>query len=245
MRALYWLGGIIVAGIVAWHLAFPSYTFRYRMTVKIYSAGELRQASSVIEATYYFSRLPTLSPYNWDAKVRGVAPIVDLGPNGTLVAGIQGGGPTYRKGFRRPVHISASGDSLPLSVYGVKPRGLMSVQGKRQAGPSMPPLLWLPPGANDPRSFETLLPANVGSTIGNRTSGLAVFIEPAPRSRLIERVGSAPEWLWLLRRYSAPPGTPERLPSASAPRFNSNVPGWLNMVESSYPPSFEDWSSKK
>ncbi|MDX2290391.1 MAG: hypothetical protein NW217_16420 [Hyphomicrobiaceae bacterium] len=241
---LYWSVGILLALLVAYNFIFQTYTFRYRMTVEVYSAGKVQSASSVIEASYHFSRLPSLSPYSWSSKVRGVAPIVQLGANGTLVASLAGGESGYRGGSARPSTITKAADDLPLAVYKIKPWDLELADKPVRLTEFMPQLIWLPPGRNDPREFKRVSPVMIPATIGSGTHLISITIEPASRAPLIERIPNAPEWLWTVRRYSAPRGTPERLPNSEV-RFPQNAVGWsLRVFETTHPPTFDDWSSK-
>ena len=69
---------LVIGGGVAWcKLAYPTYTYRYRMTVEVMVDGAIRSGSSVIEVQIHTQpnllANPTIVP-----KVRGEAVLVDL-----------------------------------------------------------------------------------------------------------------------------------------------------------------------
>lgn len=140
MRALRWAIGVPVGlfllVLVSCQIAYPTYTFRYRLTVEVNTPQGLKAGSSVIEAKWkrkdplgeaFSGGLP------WSEKVRGTAPIVDLGPYGTLIAGIwkRGGfGPPQRQRLPIPAMSPATspgGKGKPnlvvddcLSLFGIR-----------------------------------------------------------------------------------------------------------------------------
>lgn len=78
------LAAIIGVAIVLYRLAYPTYTYRYRMTVNVDTPQGLRSGSSVIESR--FERFPEFNGYSSSAKARGEAVFVDLGKGRQVIA---------------------------------------------------------------------------------------------------------------------------------------------------------------
>lgn len=84
-----WIGiavVVVVISVVFFKIAYPTYSYRYRMTVNVEVDGQLRSGSSVIEAQV--SRqpvfLPDVNPLEYSE--RGEAIFVDLGQQRNIVA---------------------------------------------------------------------------------------------------------------------------------------------------------------
>ncbi len=84
---VFWCLVIATAGsVIAWNIAYPSGTWRYRLTVNIETPEGLKSGSAVREvhvvATPPFA-LPQVGP---SIEIRGEAVVVDLGKRGKLFA---------------------------------------------------------------------------------------------------------------------------------------------------------------
>ena len=84
-----WLGfavAVIVAAVVLFKATYPTYTYRYRMTVNVEVDGQLRSGSSVIEVRVskqprFLADIPPL-----EYGVTGEAVYVDLGEHRSVLA---------------------------------------------------------------------------------------------------------------------------------------------------------------
>jgi hypothetical protein len=94
MRAAKTIALIALAVLVlvaSYRIAYPTYTYRYRMTINVAVGGEVRSGSSVIEVSV--GKHPKIFPDEavLSESVRGEAVFVDLGDNrnviGLLTAG--------------------------------------------------------------------------------------------------------------------------------------------------------------
>jgi hypothetical protein len=89
VRSMKWLGIVlaaVVAGIVFYKLNYPTYTYRYRMTVNVEVDGQMRSGSSVIEVrvSKQLVFLPSVNPLAY--AVRGEAVYLALGGGRSIVA---------------------------------------------------------------------------------------------------------------------------------------------------------------
>jgi hypothetical protein len=92
MQKLGALGLVLALVIVAFSIAFPTHSYRYRLTISAEVDGEVRSASSVIEIRSRKQiKIGDAPPY--DTKVLGEAAFLDLG-NGKNVIAILAFGPT-------------------------------------------------------------------------------------------------------------------------------------------------------
>lgn len=140
MRIFLWIVGglaVAVAAVVAWWIAYPTYTHRYRLTIAIEIDGKVYRDSSVIEVRWIgqpqFGDAPPFIP-----SVRGQATLVDLGPGGAIAAalhpgmiegrfvaanflamrafGIDGGLDTYRRISQQSGKRNLTADDLPMFI---------------------------------------------------------------------------------------------------------------------------------
>jgi len=103
------IGGLVVA----YNLAYPTYSHRYRLTIEVETPDGLKTGSSVIEP--YFVAQPMILTTNighW--SLRGDAPFVDLG-HGKKVVALNARGPTAGD-VDTPV-------LLAIKAFGVRPCG--------------------------------------------------------------------------------------------------------------------------
>jgi hypothetical protein len=174
------LAGMVLAVltvVATWHLAYPSYTHRYRLTLEVEAGGTVRRGSGVIEVTW--SRQPDVFGA-WRFAVRGQAVPVDLGPHGVLLAALAGAGPPESAGVpARSLALAAFAGMLPElrtqgSVRGVPDVVLecgglsalaRSVGRRAELRPAiMPQLVWLP-DLHDPATARPVPPADLPTVI--------------------------------------------------------------------------------
>ena len=84
-----WLGiafVVVAVGVILYKISYPSYSYRYRMTVNVEVDGQIRSSSSVIEARVSKQPvfLPGVNPLQYSE--RGEAVFVDLGGQNNIVA---------------------------------------------------------------------------------------------------------------------------------------------------------------
>lgn len=86
MRGLGIAVAAIVAGVLLYRVSYPTYTYRYRMTINVEVDGQMRSGTSVIEAR--ISKQPVFLPgvNPLDYSERGEAVFVDLGAQRNIVA---------------------------------------------------------------------------------------------------------------------------------------------------------------
>jgi len=107
MRALAIFFGVLGAIYGLYKLQYPTYAYRYRMTVSVEVDGRVRSGASVIEGRV--STQPQFLPdvNRLQFRERGDAVFIDLGNNRNLVALLASGTFAERPGFDRlaPAHF--------------------------------------------------------------------------------------------------------------------------------------------
>lgn len=189
MKALYWIVGILAALVLAFWIVFPSNSFKYRITVIVDTPQGPKTGSSVIEVHWQSNGpLAGLSGgFAWDQSARGVAPIVDLGPNGTLIASM----------FRikaGQIHFWAA--SAPTTAYsGKDPGDFNGLEPQVELTDwRLPQFVWYPARNSSPNAARAVLPEEFSRTIGGGVHLRKVTIEPT-RDPVVERLEPRPEWL--------------------------------------------------
>lgn len=183
MKWLYWLVGIVVAIVVAWNMMFPTYTFRFRTTVTVSTPQGPKTGSSVIEVTW--TKLNPLDRalsggHDWRYKVRGTAPIIDLGRRGTLIAALRyeeprRGSETGRPGpYQQPI----GADVWPESAYGRKPHEFNSRLPPVEMKRGLPQFIWVPPDAEELADSVPLLPHEFGKKFDGSIRLKSVVLAP-------------------------------------------------------------------
>jgi hypothetical protein len=208
IKWIFALVAVFVVGSIAWlYIAeyLDTYWFRYRMTVEIEADGKVHTGSSVIEVAYTYNRFGGLR--KWYTRVRGVAPIVEIGRYGTIVAalsmdyadyGRQDLAAGYKSGERE---IPLPADSIPFGAFGVnEPKQLNAKLGKVNLTKYNPSFIWIPASGNW-QDARQLYPMDFGATISRSVRLRDVTVEPttgggAPVRVKIENV---PRWLVELR----------------------------------------------
>ena len=159
----------LIGTVVAWKLAFPTYTHRYRLTIVVSIDGEVHTGSSVIEVSYIGQpSLGGASPFF--PVVRGQATFVDLGQRGAIVAALHPG--TIQDG-------ASDANFLAMRAYKISEgfdsyRTISQQVGRQQlASDNMPRLIWFPNVA-DPKSAQQF--ADITSLFGP-TAQLTGYLE--------------------------------------------------------------------
>lgn len=201
-----------VAGGLYWLFGDHAYYFRYRLTVDIEADGKVHSASSVIEVRYWWTEL---NGPKWAARVdSGIAPMVDLGQYGTVIAAL-GTDTTDERLYdahqrlydnqesrmgRGWVPISLAG--LPEEAYGLKRPNLAVARGRVVIRDGLPNFIWVPP-SNNWREAKQLWKDEFETVIGPRVRLTQVAIEPAYHAATFKALPLWPVWLQELCRHNA------------------------------------------
>lgn len=185
-RALIVLALIILVPVVGWKLAFPTFTYRYRLTIEVEVDGQVRQGSSVIEVSFQKNLPIANSP--WGSRVIGQGAAVDLGEKGVLVSLLGGGG--IGENVSAPYLILRAHPRYSSQLYLFPPdrNGLREVAASPmrqslQAG-NLPGFVWLP-HPNDRKSARLVYPKQLPWNVAPSVAILNVQIETtdAPLTR--------------------------------------------------------------
>ena len=184
MKRLGILALVAVAIYVAWAVAYPTYTHRYRLTIEVDTPEGVRSGSSVIEVTRNDARLLRFGGAQYIFKVRGEAVFIDLGA-GRNVIGLLAMG-AYAQ-FIDPLI------SLAIEAYGYDKwdedawAGRRPLQGPVELKPPFIPTLVAFSDLSDPKTVRVVYAADVRESAGPRrqpyvaVDRLAEFLGPGVR----------------------------------------------------------------
>jgi hypothetical protein len=168
-------------------------TFRYRLAFSVGVAEAVKSGSSIISIRYRGGQPGWESGVATYTTVTGVAPVIDLGQYGTLVAAM-----TYdpdawasRKACKQPI----TADWLP-GKFGLKLAELTKLrEGKRDlTDDSYPAFIWFPYGQPYERA-QQLCPEEFARVIGANIELRSVTIEAAPDAPVLTRLEIKAPWL--------------------------------------------------
>jgi hypothetical protein len=165
-----------VLGVIALdRYVFPSYIHRYRLTIELDDAGQVRSGSGVIQVTWIgqpkFGEAPP-----WYSKIKGQAVFVDLQTRGAVLAVLAGGYPAGHVSVNpdvaalRAFAYELMPDKSPASqgVSTISPEALDALgraRAKKELGPTgLPRMVWLS-NIDDPRSARLIDLRDLGGTI--------------------------------------------------------------------------------
>ncbi|WP_143271553.1 hypothetical protein [Bradyrhizobium mercantei] len=179
-RSLFITLMVFVAAVAVYQWAYPTYSYRYRLTIDIETDGKLHSGSSVVEVIWYAHLMPALVSFS--SELRGQAALVDLGPRGVVVA-------TLVANDWGEHNTNAGWGALWLvpRAFGVEDTidGLPAVtrlRGKRKLGlNNLPRLLWFS-NPQDPHTAKTILVDEIASVLGPsaRFAGASVEMTSDP-----------------------------------------------------------------
>lgn len=197
-KALVLLALIVLAPVAAWKLLYPTFTYRYRLTVEAEVDGEVRRGSSVIEVSFH--RKPSIANIPWSSRTTGQAAAVDLGSKGVLVW-LPGGGENVSAPFlflRAFPHYASQPTSFPADRAGLLAIAVTSLNKTLQAG-NLPGFAWLP-DRNDRTSAKPVYPKQLPWDVAPGIRILSVRIETtdAPLTRDLSKVLP-----WLATQYKS------------------------------------------
>ena len=179
------------------------YPFRYRLTVEIEVDGEVKSASSIIEVTFYGGgKSSSNNPYAWYSYYKGVAPVIDLGAHGMLIAAMS---VNVEEEWRRKqrLHLTCKDGTTAVDmagVFGLPPPQLSQLrEGKREAPDNyIPTFIWFPHGAPY-RDAQQICPEEFASVIGSDIALRSVTMEAAPNAPVLKRLEIQAPWLEEMR----------------------------------------------
>jgi hypothetical protein len=170
----------VIASIALFAIAYPSVTFRYRLTVEAEVDGQPKQGSGVIEVTY--QRHMNIGAMGRDvgASFQGEAVVLDLGNRGALFALLMAGS-DYRSGPESIVlkTFGLSGGAFP-GWDDASLKKLRSLAGKRELPLDSLPMIVRFRDANDPKSVERIDPTDIAKNFGPDTRLTRATLEIVP-----------------------------------------------------------------
>jgi hypothetical protein len=195
-KALIVLALITLVPVVGWKLMYPTFTYRYRLTIEAEVDGQVRQGSSVIEVS--FQKNPAIAQIPWSPRMVGQAAAVDLGSKGVLVW-LPGGGKNVSAPFlflRAYPRYQSRPASFPPDRAGLREVAATPLHTFLQAG-NLPGFAWLP-DRNDRTSAKPVYPKQLPWDVAPEIRILSVQIEKtdAPLTRNLAQLLP-----WLPARY--------------------------------------------
>jgi hypothetical protein len=151
---------------------YPTFTHRYRLTFAIETDGSVHRGSGIIEVSWVgqpkFGDAPPFLP-----RVRGQAPLIDLGPRGVVIAALHSNGVEGR---------FVGADLLAIQAFQIggefeSCRLITEQTGRRDLNTSdMPLLIWLP-DPSDPRSARPTTVGHIHDLFGPTARLSAAYVE--------------------------------------------------------------------
>jgi hypothetical protein len=190
----------LAALMAAYKYFYPTYSYRYRLTVNVEVDQVLHSGSSIIEVTWYAHFLPELVSFS--SELRGQATLVDLGNRGVVAATLINGedyGPA-KDGAWGAVWIAARAFGLDSTIDQL-PR-LPNLSGKRVLAPDdLPRFLWFS-NPQDPATARKILVQEFPTVLGPpvRFAGASVEITSDP---IVIDIRSKLPWLKSLEQKAA------------------------------------------
>jgi hypothetical protein len=163
----------IAATLVAYwrFLLFPSWTFRYQLTIDVAVGDETKSGSGVIEKTWLDGANFPLMHGRWNSTTRGEAISVDLGPRGRLFALLsQTGTPLPIMGRYDPVEIVRENFAPVFGHVTVMNESEMWAYRPPREAVDVPtillPMLVRFRDIDDPKTVEQVDPSDLASSFG-------------------------------------------------------------------------------
>ncbi len=183
------LAGIVIflllpigAAIGWWKINYPTYVYRYRMTVEVQVGGKIHSGSSVIEVR--INRQPQIGdapPYV--ARIRGEAVFVDLGEGRSVIA-LLAAGPRAEK-VDYSINIVPTLFNVPFENWAE----LGNMRDTRRVPESLMPTFVTFANLNDPKSARVVSPADFPAVFGSniRLKSVTITMTSNAVTRTIEK----------------------------------------------------------
>jgi hypothetical protein len=172
---------------------------RFRLAFTVGVDGAVKTGSSIINVLFYGGGgTKSASPYRYYTLTEGVAPVIDLGSHGWLVAAMQPDGPEYVR--RKRLYGLACGDpryaTSLLDAFGLEVSDLRNRSGDKRvlAEKYYPAFIWFPAGKPYEQA-QQLCPEEFPSVIGAGIKLQSVAIELVPHAPLLKRLDIRAPWL--------------------------------------------------
>lgn len=172
---------------------------RFRLAFAVSVDGAVRTGSSIINVLFYGGGGTTSgSPYQYYTMTEGVAPVIDLGSHGWLVAAMEYDGEEYYRRKRRyglACAVPRMAATL-LDAFGLEVSDLRYRSGDKRvlAANYYPAFIWFPAGKPYEQA-QQLCPEEFSSVIGASVTLQSVTIELAPDAPLLKRLDIRASWL--------------------------------------------------
>lgn len=169
---------LLIGGTVSWVklVAYPDYSYRYRLTLSIETDGQVHTGSSVIEVVWK-GGIPfgDVGPYH--PSIRGQAAVVDLGAKGAVVATLING-----ESYGAASDGALSALWIAATAFGndstnKKLPELPRLTGRRDlASDNMPRLIWFSDIA-DPKTARVIFRTEIPRLFGPGARLVAAHVE--------------------------------------------------------------------
>lgn len=178
-----WLGivaALVALAPVAYGVAYPSLTLRYRLTLEAEVDGKPKTGSGVIEVIY--SKQPEFaSGRGLVSSHRGEAVVLDLGERGTLFALLTAG--SDNRSIPESIVLRAfnfDGGAFPGPTVEAGQKQLQQLSGKRELPLTSLPLLVRFRDLNDPMTVEKVDPFDISKSFGADARLVRATLEIVP-----------------------------------------------------------------
>jgi hypothetical protein len=206
---------LVIGGVIVWwQVTYPSYSYRYRLTLTIQVDNEVHTGSSVIEIVW--SGGPPIGDVGtYHPSIRGQAALVDLGKHGAVVASLIAPSYAGRKKVEWPEGVNAI--FLVPYAFGIAGGNevlpqLQRLTGRRDlAVDNMPRLIWFS-DLSDPKTARKISPGEISKVIGANAQMVGATVEITSDPIVIDINKKLP-WYKALR---GPPNNVIYLPDALA-----------------------------
>ena len=199
-KSALWVGILLVAVL----LLFTSCDngggdVRFRLAFAVSEDGAEKTGSSIINVLFYGGGgTKSGSPYRYYTMTEGVAPVIDLGSHGWLVASMEYDGEEYYRRKRLYGLACAVPRMAPtlLDAFGREVSDLRNRSGDRRvlAENHYPAFIWFPAGKPYEQA-QQLCPEEFSSVIGAGIKLQSVTIQLAPGAPLLKRLDIRAPWL--------------------------------------------------
>ena len=196
-RFLFFTLIVLVAAVVIYKFFYPTYSYRYRLTINIEADGKLHSASSVVGVSWSAFDLPS---YHFNPELSGQATLINLEAHGVVVATLISGkewGPV--DGALGTLWIVPRAFDLKK---GYELSALERLRGRRELVLNdLPRFLWLS-NPLDPMTARTLSVQDFPKLIGPSVRFVGASVEITNDPLVIDIRGKLP-WLRPLEQRPA------------------------------------------
>lgn len=201
MKWLALLGALVLASYVAYTVAYPTYSYRYRITVEVNTTDGMKSGSSVLEVTtIQFPSWLTLGNNNFETTTRGEAVFVDLG-NGRNLVSLLALGPNAEDGAHRffapRSYLGVAGSSTGDIQWS---KQLSTMSGRRKFAGDADPTLVTFGSLADPSAVQVVPFGNPQTILGPDVRSVHAWIDLTADPVTDRLIGKLP---WISNAESA------------------------------------------